>query len=684
MGIETDMRNTLRTSTALIASLSLVMGHVPVAAIAQEFDASQCAAGEDTEACLARLLEEAATAEAAAAEAAAAEEAARIAAEEAARLAAEEEARLAAEEEARAAAEEAARLAAEEAAQLEAEEEARLAAEEAARLEAEEEARAAAEEEARVAAEEAARRAAEEEAALQAAEAAAMEAEAAEEAARTAAEEAARLAEEAPVDEGAPAATQTDEEALAAALAEEAEETSETEEAAADDEASETEAPMVEAPPEAPISDEDAIAPGRAEAEETNGESTAEAEPDDTLIVAPDEQTAEDAAVLDAARLAAEAAELAAEAPVDPVEEAEAEIAAAETEAAEARQSLALQPEAAPVAAATEEVITEETARQPDEDFDRLTTTTTETATEPDRTGLTGAQGLLLGGIAGLAIGSIIAGNRQVVNRADDRIVVLRPGGDYQVIRDDDTLLRRPGNEVATETFPDGSSRNIVTQPDGTQVITVRDRDLRILRRTVVHPDGTRTVLIDDIAVQTPVVVSELPQVRPGTSFATENMSADAAALARALGAQSAAERSFSLAQIRSIRAVRDLAPALNLENVTFATGSAAISPDQATQLLSLGRYMADAIARNPREVFLIEGHTDATGSASFNLGLSDRRAETVALALTEYFGVPAQNMVIQGYGEEFLLVPTLENERLNRRVAVRRITDLLRVADAQ
>jgi outer membrane protein OmpA-like peptidoglycan-associated protein len=93
---------------------------------------------------------------------------------------------------------------------------------------------------------------------------------------------------------------------------------------------------------------------------------------------------------------------------------------------------------------------------------------------------------------------------------------------------------------------------------------------------------------------------------------------------------------------------------------------------------------MSGAIARNPREIFLIEGHTDATGSAAFNLALSDRRAETVALALTEYFDVPPQNMVIQGYGEEFLLIPTLENERLNRRVAVRRITDLLRVAAAE
>jgi outer membrane protein OmpA-like peptidoglycan-associated protein len=337
------------------------------------------------------------------------------------------------------------------------------------------------------------------------------------------------------------------------------------------------------------------------------------------------------------------------------------------------------------VTAAVEEVITEETARTSEEDFGQLLTATTEEAApERDRNGLTGVQGLLLGGAAGLVIGSIISGNRQVVNRSDDRIVVLRPEGDYQVIRDDDALLRRPGNRVATDTFADGSTRNIVTQPDGTQVITVRDRDLRILRRTVVSPDGTRTVLIDDIAVQTPVTVSQLPQVRPQGSLVTTGSASDADALARALQAQSNVDRGFSLAQIRSIRAVRDLAPAINLESVTFETGSAAITPDQAQQLLALGRYMSNAIAENPREIFLIEGHTDATGSASLNLGLSDRRAETVALALAQYFDVPPQNMVIQGYGEEFLLIPTLENERRNRRVAVRRITDLLQVAAAQ
>ena len=76
--------------------------------------------------------------------------------------------------------------------------------------------------------------------------------------------------------------------------------------------------------------------------------------------------------------------------------------------------------------------------------------------------------------------------------------------------------------------------------------------------------------------------------------------------------------------------------------------------------------------------MFLIEGHTDAVGSDEDNLTLSDRRAETVALILSEEFGVPAENLTTQGYGEQFLKVPTDGPERLNRRTAARRITPLL------
>ena len=94
--------------------------------------------------------------------------------------------------------------------------------------------------------------------------------------------------------------------------------------------------------------------------------------------------------------------------------------------------------------------------------------------------------------------------------------------------------------------------------------------------------------------------------------------------------------------------------------------------------MADLGRFMQDLIDQNPREIFLIEGHTDATGLAAMNLALSDRRAESVALALTEYFDIPPENMVIQGYGETELLVDTQANEPRNRRVGVRIITQLL------
>ena len=137
--------------------------------------------------------------------------------------------------------------------------------------------------------------------------------------------------------------------------------------------------------------------------------------------------------------------------------------------------------------------------------------------------------------------------------------------------------------------------------------------------------------------------------------------------------------RNFSLRQVRETYEVRQLAAEINLRNITFATDSSAIQPSQAEDLRVMGMLMRDLIADDPTELFLIEGHTDAIGAAGYNLLLSDRRAESVALAFSEYFGVPAENMVVQGYGERFLKIDTQQAERLNRRVAVRRITTLVR-----
>jgi outer membrane protein OmpA-like peptidoglycan-associated protein len=135
--------------------------------------------------------------------------------------------------------------------------------------------------------------------------------------------------------------------------------------------------------------------------------------------------------------------------------------------------------------------------------------------------------------------------------------------------------------------------------------------------------------------------------------------------------------RSYSLSQIREISAVRNLMPAVDLD-VNFPTGSAAIPGDELSDLVEMGILIEDALIEDPGEVFLIEGHTDAVGSDASNLALSDRRAESVALALTENFDIPPENLVVQGYGEEFLKVPVETDESENRRATIRRITPLL------
>ncbi len=74
----------------------------------------------------------------------------------------------------------------------------------------------------------------------------------------------------------------------------------------------------------------------------------------------------------------------------------------------------------------------------------------------------------------------------------------------------------------------------------------------------------------------------------------------------------------------------------------------------------------------------MIEGHTDAVGNDVDNLSLSDHRAESVAGNLTNVYQIPPENLVTQGYGEQFLKVPTPGPSLVNRRVTVRRIGPLL------
>ncbi|MCK0167156.1 OmpA family protein [Jannaschia sp. S6380] len=323
-----------------------------------------------------------------------------------------------------------------------------------------------------------------------------------------------------------------------------------------------------------------------------------------------------------------------------------------------------------------EQVIAEEDVRTSDQDFTTQAVVTDRDDDDDD--GLSRNQKIALGALGALAVGTVLANRNRVVSNSGDRVVVQRDDGGLQVLKDDDALLRQSGNEVRTERFDDGSTRTTVIRPDGSRIVTIRDASLRVLRRKLVETDGTEYTLIDDTAAVEPVDVATLP-----APIVSSRSDGGDDALRAALNREAGLDRRFSLAQVRNISQVRALAPAFEVDTVTFASGSAAISPEQAGNLTGLAREVLAAIRENPREVFLIEGHTDAVGDAAYNLALSDRRAETLALALNEYFGVPVENMVVQGYGEQFLKVPTQTDERANRRATVRQITGLLQTAAA-
>lgn len=82
---------------------------------------------------------------------------------------------------------------------------------------------------------------------------------------------------------------------------------------------------------------------------------------------------------------------------------------------------------------------------------------------------------------------------------------------------------------------------------------------------------------------------------------------------------------------------------------------------------------VADALAANPDIIVEIDGHTDSMGSESYNLKLSEARAESVMAYLNER-GVAASRMSSKGYGESMPVADnqTDEGRELNRRVELK------------
>ncbi|MFO1115245.1 MAG: OmpA family protein [Beijerinckiaceae bacterium] len=263
---------------------------------------------------------------------------------------------------------------------------------------------------------------------------------------------------------------------------------------------------------------------------------------------------------------------------------------------------------------------------------------------------------------------------------------IVRDEGRFFVRHDENERFRMLGANLQTQRRGD-ETISVWRRPDGAEIITITDSNGDLVRRYRRMPDGAEIIIIDNRYSGPPrafvdnVVVLPPPRYDLAPErYIVDAESADERALYDTLSAPPVAPipRRFTLDEVRYSPDVRAYTRSVDVNTISFATNSWVVEPGQAGKLAALARAINEAVGRNPSEVFLVEGHTDAVGNPVDNLSLSDRRAQSVADILTRDFAVPPENLVTQGYGAQNLRVQTSGPEIRNRRVVIRRITPLL------
>ncbi len=106
----------------------------------------------------------------------------------------------------------------------------------------------------------------------------------------------------------------------------------------------------------------------------------------------------------------------------------------------------------------------------------------------------------------------------------------------------------------------------------------------------------------------------------------------------------------------------------LTLGDVLFDTGKADLNPGASRNLDQLVQFLTEHAERRVE----IDGYTDSVGTDSFNLDLSQRRADTVKSVLVNR-GIESARIVSRGYGKAYGVASNADSggRQLNRRVEI-------------
>jgi outer membrane protein OmpA-like peptidoglycan-associated protein len=133
---------------------------------------------------------------------------------------------------------------------------------------------------------------------------------------------------------------------------------------------------------------------------------------------------------------------------------------------------------------------------------------------------------------------------------------------------------------------------------------------------------------------------------------------------------QKSDRNSQEISQLRGVIANIDDYKVATQATVLFAFNAATLTKDDKAQLDTL----ASQTSQHKRFFVAVEGYTDQTGSANYNLELSKRRADAVVQYLAGERSVPFYEIRTIGLGEQQLADPgkTRDARAKNRRVEVK------------
>ena len=140
----------------------------------------------------------------------------------------------------------------------------------------------------------------------------------------------------------------------------------------------------------------------------------------------------------------------------------------------------------------------------------------------------------------------------------------------------------------------------------------------------------------------------------------------DSAKLARDQATQKTAGLQAELDALKAKQTDRGMV--LTLADVLFDTGKAELNPGAARNLDQLVQFLTE----HPDRRVEIDGYTDSVGTDSFNLDLSQRRADAVKSVLVSR-GIDSSRISSHGYGKEYGIASNSDagGRQLNRRVEI-------------